>query len=152
MFRRELLVKEINVTKTCELLNQIMECELAGVIRYTHYSLMVSGPHRIPIVDFMKAQANESLVHAQQAGEILTGIEGHPRQAIATIEETNQHDLMTILRESLAHETEALRLYKALLEEVEDGSIYIEEYARTMIGQEELHSMELKKMLRDYEG
>lgn len=145
-------MKEFNVKNTCELLNQIMECELAGVIRYTHYSLMVSGPHRIPIVDFMKAQANESLVHAQQAGEILTGLEGHPRQAIATIEETNQHDLMTILRESLAHETEALRLYKALLAEVGDGSIYIEEYARTMIGQEELHAMELKKMLRDYEA
>ena len=144
-------MKTLNVERTCEILNDIMECELAGVIRYTHYSLMVSGPHRIPIVDFMKAQASESLVHAQHAGEILTGLEGHPHQAIANIEETHQHDLMTILKESLAHESEALRLYKELLTEVEDGSIYIEEYARTMIGQEELHSMELKKMLRDYE-
>ena len=144
-------MKTLNVERTCEILNDIMECELAGVIRYTHYSLMVSGPHRIPIVDFMKAQASESLVHAQQAGEILTGLEGHPHQAIANIEETHQHDLMTILKESLAHESEALRLYKELLTEVEDGSIYIEEYALTMIGQEELHSMELKKMLRDYE-
>lgn len=144
-------MREINIEQTCELLNQIMECELAGVIRYTHYSLMVSGPHRIPIVDFMKAQASESLMHAQQAGEILTGLEGHPRQAIANIEETHQHDLMTILKESLAHESEALRLYKELLDEVENGSIYLEEFARTMIGQEELHSMELKKMLRDYE-
>ena len=48
-----------------------MECELAGVVRYTHSSMMVSGPHRIPIVDFLKEQANESLIHAQQAGEIL---------------------------------------------------------------------------------
>ena len=129
-----------------------MECELAGVIRYTHYSLMVTGPHRIPIVDFMKAQATESLLHAQQAGEILTGLEGHPRQSIAPIEETHQHDLNTVLQESLAHETAALNLYKQLLDEVENGSIYIEEYARSMIGQEELHAMELKKMLRDYEN
>lgn len=144
-------MRDLNVEQTCEILNQIMECELAGVIRYTHYSLMVSGPHRIPIVDFMKAQAAESLMHAQQAGEILTGLEGHPRQAIANIEETHQHDLMTILKESLAHEAQALNLYKQLLTEVEDCSIYIEEYARTMIGQEELHAMELRKMLRDYE-
>ena len=144
------MMKELNVNKTCELLNQIMECELAGVIRYTHYSLMVSGPHRIPIVDFMKAQATESLVHAQQAGEILTGLEGHPRQAISEIEETHQHDLMTILRESLSHELTALELYKSLLDEVENASIYLEEYARGMIGQEELHSMELRKMLRDF--
>ena len=144
-------MKELNIDRTCELLNQIMDCELAGVIRYTHYSLMVSGPHRIPIVDFMKAQASESLLHAQQAGEILTGLEGHPRQAISDIEETHQHDLMTILSESLSHELLALSLYKKLLEEVENASIYIEEYARGMIGQEELHSMELKKMLRDFE-
>ena len=145
-------MKELNVERTCELLNQIMECELAGVIRYTHYSLMVTGPHRIPIVDFMKAQATESLDHAQQAGEILTGLEGHPRQGIAEIEETHKHDLATVLQESLTHELTALNLYKSLLEEVEDGSIYIEEYARGMIGQEELHSMELKKMLRDYQN
>jgi bacterioferritin len=113
---------------------------------------MVTGPHRIPIVEFMKAQATESLDHAQQAGEILTGLEGHPRQGIAEIEETHKHDLATILQESLAHELAALNLYKSLLEEVEDGSIYIEEYARGMIGQEELHSMELKKMLRDYQN
>ena len=144
-------MKDLNIENTCELLNQIMECELAGVIRYTHYSLMVSGPHRIPIVDFMKAQANESLLHAQQAGEILTGLEGHPRQGISEIEETHQHDLMTILSESLSHELTALNLYKALLDEVEDASVYIEEYARGMIGQEELHSMELKKMLRDFD-
>ena len=145
-------MRDIDITRTCEILNQIMECELAGVIRYTHYSLMVTGPHRIPIVDFMKAQATESLLHAQQAGEILTGLEGHPRQSIAPIEETHQHDLNTVLQESLAHETAALNLYKQLLDEVENGSIYIEEYARSMIGQEELHSMELKKMLRDYEN
>ena len=145
-------MRDIDITRTCELLNQIMECELAGVIRYTHYSLMVTGPHRIPIVDFMKAQATESLLHAQQAGEILTGLEGHPRQSIAPIEETHQHDLNTVLQESLAHETAALNLYKQLLDEVENGSIYIEEYARSMIGQEELHAMELKKMLRDYEN
>ena len=124
-----------------------MECELAGVIRYTHYSLMVTGPHRIPIVDFMKAQATESLQHAQQAGEILTGPEGHPRQGIADIEETHQHDLATIIEES-PRTSSALNLYKTLLEEVEGGSIYIEEYARKAIGQEELHSMELRKMLR----
>ena len=127
-----------------------MECELAGVVRYTHYSIMVSGPYRIPIVDFMKAQANESLLHAQQVGEILTGLNGHPTQKIAPIEESHQHSIKDILQESLEHEVRALSLYKDLLKEVENASIYLEEFARTMIGQEELHTMELKKMLRDF--
>jgi len=141
---------DLNTEKTCSILNSIMEYELAGVVRYTHYSIMVSGPYRIPIVQFMQAQANESLQHAQQAGEILTGLDGHPSQKIASIEETHQHSIKAILQESLEHELHALSLYKKLLEEVQDASIYLEEFARTMIGQEELHTMELKKMLRDY--
>ncbi len=136
--------------KSIKLLNSIMEFELAGVVRYTHYSLMVTGPNRIPIVQFFQTQANESLLHAQQAGEILTGLEGHPSLKVAQVTETNQHSVETLLRESLSHESKALELYKNLLETVEDSSIYLEEYARTMIGQEELHNMEIKKMLRDF--
>ncbi len=142
-------MKKLDVTSTHRLLNRIMEFELAGVVRYTHYSLMVSGPNRIPIVQFMKSQASESLLHAQQAGEILTGLDGHPSQKIAAIQESGEHGVEAILRESLAHEESALDLYKQLLDVVEDSSIYIEEFARTMIGQEEMHSLELRKMLRD---
>ncbi|NEP87377.1 MAG: bacterioferritin [Okeania sp. SIO2C2] len=141
---------ELNTEKAVELLNSIMEFELAGVVRYTHYSLMVTGPNRIPIVQFFQAQANESLLHAQQAGEILTGLEGHPTLKVAPIEETNQHSVPDLLKESLNHEAKALELYKSFLQIVENASIYLEEYARTMIGQEELHNMEIKKMLRDY--
>jgi bacterioferritin len=143
-------MNDLNIEKTCSILNSIMECELAGVVRYTHYSVMVSGPYRIPIVQFMKAQADESLMHAQQVGEILTGLNGHPTQKIASIEESHQHSIEAILQERREHEVRALNLYKFLLKEVQDLSIYLEEFARTMIGQEELHTMELKKMLRDF--
>ncbi|MEB3278110.1 ferritin-like domain-containing protein [Capilliphycus salinus ALCB114379] len=143
-------MRELDTEKTINLLNTIMEFELAGVVRYTHYSLMVTGPNRLSIVQFFQAQATESLLHAQQAGEILTGLEGHPSQKIAPIEETYQHTVKDILQESLSHEKTALGLYKDLLDVVENASIYIEEYARTLIGQEELHTIEIKKMLRDF--
>ncbi|TAF46809.1 MAG: bacterioferritin, partial [Oscillatoriales cyanobacterium] len=104
----------------------------------------------IPIVQFFQAQATESLLHAQQAGEILTGLDGHPSQKIAPIEETYKHSIKDLLEESLNHEKKALKKYKTLLEVVTDSSVYLEEYARTLIGQEELHQVELKKMLRDY--
>ena len=149
-------MKDLEVDRTLELLSQIMEFELAGVVRYTHYSLMVTGPNRIPIVGFMKAQATESLLHAQQAGEILTGLGGHPTVTIAPIKESFKHSMKAILEESLAHEQRALDLYKTLLDVVQDRSIYLEEFARTQIGQEELHGLEPRKMLRDigvvYEG
>lgn len=143
-------MRELDQPKAIELLNTIMEFELAGVVRYTHYSLMVTGPNRLPIVQFFKAQASESLLHAQQAGEILTGLEGHPSQKIAPIEESYKHSVKDILEESLAHERRALQLYKDFLGVAENASIYLEEYARTMIGQEELHNIEIKKMLRDF--
>jgi bacterioferritin len=143
-------MKNLDTEKTIDLLNAILEFELAGVVRYTHYSLMITGPNRIPIVDFFKAQATESLIHAQQAGEIITGLEGHPSQKIAPIVETHQHTIQDLLAESSNHEKKSLTLYKELLDTVENASIYLEEYARTMIGQEELHNIEIKKMLRDY--
>ena len=112
--------------------------------------MMVSGPYRLPIVAFLKEQAAESLMHAQLAGEKIAGLDGHPSQKIAKIKETNRHSIKDILEESLEHELHAVGLYKKLLEEVEDRSIYLEEYARGMIGEEEQHSLELKRMLKDY--
>ena len=143
-------MKELDRERTNQLLNEIMEFELAGVVRYTHYSLMVTGPNRIPIVQFFQEQANESLLHAQKVGEILTGLEGHPSLKIAPIEESYEHNLHAILTESLNHEHKALELYKQLLEIVKDSSVYLEEFTRQMIGQEELHNIEIRKMLRDF--
>ncbi|WP_009632148.1 ferritin-like domain-containing protein [Synechocystis sp. PCC 7509] len=145
-------MRELDTEKAIALLNSIMEFELAGVVRYTHYSLMVTGPNRIPIVEFFKMQATESLTHAQQVGEILTGLEGHPSLRIAPMEETFQHSVKNILEESLNHEKKALELYKILLDTVSDASVYLEEFARTMIGTEELHNIQIKKMLRDFSG
>ena len=142
--------QEINSKEVCDILNAIMEYELAGVVRYTHSSMMVSGPYRLPIVTFLKEQAAESLMHAQLAGEKIAGLDGHPSQRIAKIEETNRHTIKDILEESLEHELHALNLYKKLLDSVENKSVYLEEYARAQIGEEEQHSLELKIMLKDF--
>ena len=144
------MMEELKIEDVCTTLNEIMEYELAGVVRYTHSALMVTGPHRLPIVNFLQEQANESLQHAQQAGEFLTGLDGHPSQKIAKIVETNNHSIKDILEESLEHELYALSLYKKLLPMVEENSVYLEEYTRNLIGQEEQHQLELRKMLKDF--
>ena len=141
-------MKEMNTNEVCNIFKEIIEYELAGIVRYTHSSLMVTGPYRIPIVTFLKEQAAESMVHAQQAGELLVGLDGHPSQKVAKIEETHRHSIKDILEEGLEHELHALGLYKKLLASVADASVYLEEYARSMIGQEELHVMEVEKMLK----
>ena len=130
-------------------LSQIFTLELSGVIRYTHYSLMIVGYNRLPLIDFFKSQASESLVHANLAGEHITGLGGHPPINIQNIEESNNHEIHDILRETLDHEKKAIKIYYELLEEVDNKSVYLEEYARNMIGQEELHVLEVEKMLKE---
>lgn len=143
-------MRELDVQGVCNILNKIVEMEMAGVVRYAHSSLMVSGPNRIPIVAFLQEQANESLAHALQAGEFITGFGGHPSQRISAIEENHNHSISQILQESLDHEMAAVELYKELLIEVADASIMLEEYARGQIGTEEQHALEIRKMLRDF--
>tara|TARA_A100001234_G_C12474876_1_gene320908 strand:- start:111 stop:551 length:441 start_codon:yes stop_codon:yes gene_type:complete len=133
-----------------ETLNKIMEYELSGVVRYTHYALMITGRDRISLAQFFKDQASESLLHAQEAGEIVTGLGGHPSLNIQVIEESNKHSTIDLLNESSEHEKVAVDLYKILLDIVKDESVYIEEYARGMIKAEEMHAIEVTKMLKDF--
>ena len=129
-------------------LNQIVEHELAGVVRYTHYSFMVFGFSRIPIVSWLRDQANESLTHAQQAGEMITCLGAYPSLSIGPLLDNHKTDMTSLLRESLESENHTLGLYRELLELVRDRSIMLEEYARQMILAEEMHADEVDKMLR----
>lgn len=137
-----------NNTPVISALNTILEMELAGVVRYTHYALMIYGYNRIPIVSWLRGQATESLDHANKAGELITHLGGHPSLAIGPLLETHNHDIGGILRESLAHESASLDCYRKLLKLVEGHSVMLEEYAREMIYAEELHLGEVDKMLR----
>ncbi|MHB8876379.1 MAG: ferritin-like domain-containing protein [Myxococcaceae bacterium] len=129
-------------------LNRILELELAGVVRYIHYSLMVFGHARIPIVAWMREQATEGMKHAAEAGEHVTTLGGHPSLEIGRLLESQKHDIDQILHEALEHEREGIAGYRKLFGLVEGKSIYLEEYARKMIHDEELHVAEIDKMLR----
>jgi bacterioferritin len=139
---------DLDTDKVVATLNRILEQELAGVVRYTHYSFMVFGFGRIPIVSWLQAQATEALAHAQAAGEMITMLGGYPSLAIGRLLDSHQHDIGSILRESLETESEALALYRELLELARDRSVTLEEYARQMIQAEEMHAGEVDKMLR----
>ena len=144
-------MENIDRKKVISILNEIMKYELSGIVRYTHSALMVVGPYRESLVTYFNNQSSESLTHAQASGELLTSLGGHPTQDISIIEESNEHSINALLRESLEHEKNAVKLYKELLLEVENKSIYLEEYAKEMINNEAIHTLQDEKMLRDYE-
>lgn len=139
---------QMNQEQVINTLNKILEFELAGVVRYTHYSLMIFGNTRIPIVSWLRTQASESLDHAYQAGENITSLGGHPSLKISSLLETHKHSITDILKESLEHERQQLDNYHELLGLVQSKSVFLEEYARKMIVDETEHISEVEKMLR----
>ena len=141
-------MSDLDTKQAINVLNKILELELAGVVRYTHYSLMVFGYNRIPIVSWLKGNADESMMHALKAGEFVTMLGGHPSLKIGPLLETHQHDIGDILRESLDQERSTLNAYYELLTLTEGRSVALEEYAREMILLEEMHLDEVNKMLR----
>ena len=140
--------QELDRASAVALLNEILETELAGVVRYTHYSLMVYGYNRIPIVNWLRGEAGACLSHANEAGELVTHFGDHPSLKIGALLETHKHGISDILVEALEAEKSGLGLYKKLLDLVRDRSVLLEEYARRMIAEEELHLGEVNKMLR----
>jgi bacterioferritin len=140
--------EKFNEKEAIGILNEILELELAGVVRYLHYSLMVFGHARIPIVAWMRQQANEAMSHAAEAGEYITTFGGHPSLKIGKLLETHRHDIDEILKETIEHEQEGVHIYRRLLSLVESRNIMLEEYARRMVHDEEVHLSEVRKMLR----
>jgi bacterioferritin (cytochrome b1) len=100
---------ELDKDRAVELLNRILEAELAGVVRYTHYSFLVFGHNRIPIVSWLREQAAESLTHAQQAGEMITLLGEYPSLAIGPLLDSHQTDIGAVMRESLETEAKGAR-------------------------------------------
>ena len=144
-FIKEVIMDKVSVLKT---LNRILELELAGVVRYTHYALMIYGYNRIPIVEWLNKQAEEGLLHARLAGEMVTWLQGEPSLKIGPLLASHSHDIGDILRESLAHETAALDVYYELLSLAKDKDVRLEEYARNMVATETAHQDAVNKMLR----
>ena len=139
---------KIDQEQVVGVLNRLLEAELAGVVRYTHYSFLVFGFGRIPIVDWLRGQANESLTHAQQIGEWITTLGAYPSLEIGKLLDSHKTDIAAMLRESLDTERKALELYRELLGLVEGKNVALEEFTRQMIHAEEVHASDVDKMLR----
>lgn len=130
-------------------LNEIMTIELSGVTRYLHYSFMITGPNRIPVVAWFRAQATEALAHATLIGEKITSLGGHPTMIVKEVPETNDHHVVSILKESLEFEKKACKKYEELLPHCK-GNLSLEEMIRTFCKTEQEHIEEVAKMIGDF--
>lgn len=128
-------------------LDKILEAELSGVVRYLHYSFMIFGPNRIPITQWFRNHATEGMTHAVLIGEKITALGGHPSIKVQPVPESNEHNVLEILKESLQFEKETIQMYHGLLEVVKHD-IALEEMVRKLIAEEVGHIEEVEKMCR----
>lgn len=132
-------------------LQRLYASELSGVVRYLHYAHMIMGPHRIPIVSWLKSQATEAQDHAWQVGEKLTAFHHHPEMKVSPVLESGEHSVLDVLREALDHEREALAEYIRLLDLVRTHrptDAALEDWVRGFVALESQHLEDAEKMLR----
>lgn len=139
--------RDFDVDAAIDQLNRILEMELATIVYYTHYAFMIYGHARIPIRSWFNEQATESLVHAQEAGDMIVHLGGRPDMAIEDLPKTHHNTIDEILTEAVEREEAGCQLYRDLLGMIKDKSTVLEEYATRMVATEAMHVSEMRLML-----
>jgi bacterioferritin len=133
-----------------EALQAALDAEMDGVALYVHLSCRVFGPRIEEIVTFLRAQAAESLLHAQNLGDRMTDVGAVPRIRMREAPGSEPRTLDEVLRVALVHERRAVELYREVMENAGDD-IAMEEFARGMVAAESAHATHMEKMLRTME-
>ncbi len=133
-------------SKVISILNELLEMEISGVVRYLHYALLTKGPNRIPIVKWFHEQANEGYKHAATLGEKITALGGYPSLKVYPVPDSKSHKVLELLKESLDFEKAALAKYKDLLE-YSGKDIALSEMVRNFVLIETEHIEHVEKML-----
>ncbi len=140
------------IKEAIEILNKLFEHELAGAVRYTQYSMMIFGHARKPIQGSLQTWGDESMLHARQVGELITAFGGQVSLGIGKLLDRQYGSIDEMLEQMMLQEVEGIELYHQLMKLTENydkpGSVMLEEFARTMILEEEQHLSEIEKMLR----
>jgi len=134
--------------KLINALNEDLEKEMAGIVRYLHHSFIVFGPNRGPIVQMFRTQANESMVHAIQLGEKITALGGHPTVKVDQVFEPGYQSIEDMLSEDLKAEKIQLELYTKQLKEFGEDNLPMKLMLEQIIIDETTHVEEIEKYLR----
>ena len=97
----------------------------------------------------MDAESSDRVAGARElAGEEVTTLGAKVSLSIGELVGTHHTTVDEMMQEMLIHEQHGIELYHRLLAQTEGRSVSLEEFARQMIRNEELHLSEINKMLR----
>lgn len=120
--------------------------EVAGAVRNLHYSFLVFGPGRKPVVEFFRKEAAEAMDHAALLGEKIIALGGHPTTNAQPVKEPREHTIDALLRESIKYEEQAVRMYEGILGLVQDDTALRVLFENQVLAEQE-HVEELRKYL-----
>lgn len=126
-------------------LNEILSLEYTAVLQYTYEEFVLKGIERQQFAPMFRAEATESLGHAQMVGAKVVALGGMPTTAIGEIDTST--DLRAILAHNLELETKAADLYTRALEHVGDDDIALRVMLENQVEIERSSVEELKKLL-----
>jgi bacterioferritin len=129
-------------------LNEMMNIELNGAMKYIQYSYFVFGVRRKPIVEFLREQAEESIGHAMKVGDKIVALGGNPTVTVNEDLKARKITIEQILKESILIETKALNGYMNILKDVEDD-VVMDGFIRDFVTEESGHLEEVEKMIRE---
>lgn len=135
--------------KICDRLNEILANELAGTLMYLHYSFYIYGHARIPIVGWLRSQANEGVAHATLVGDKIIYYGGDPvTEPAKGMFPPKFESLDGMLRVALKLERDTFDLYADLLKSIDDSNLGLRVFLEQQIMEESQHIEEIEKMLR----
>ncbi|MCC7447962.1 MAG: ferritin-like domain-containing protein [Anaerolineae bacterium] len=131
------------------LLNQDLAGEFQAIVMYTVYSAQVTGPYRLELAQFMKAEIADELLHAQFLADKVVSLGGVPTtQPRPVPPATTPKEMLQNIEKA---EAEAIAGYAARSEQARQvGEIGLAVQLETMVQDETSHYEETRKLLTDW--
>lgn len=126
-------------------LNEILSLEYTAVLQYTYEEFVLKGLERQQFAPMFRAEATESLGHAQMVGAKIVALGGEPTTEIGPVDRSTE--LRAILENNLRLETRAAELYTRALQHVGDDDVALRVMLENQVEIERGSVEELQKLL-----
>ena len=126
-------------------LNDILSLEYTAVLQYTYEEFVLKGIERQQFAPMFRAEATESLGHAQMVGAKIVSLGGTPTTEVGPIDTSTE--LGAILENNLRLESKAVELYTRALNHVGEDDIALRVMLENQIEVEKGSVEELQKLL-----
>ena len=136
---------EMNKEQVIADLNEILSLEYTAVLQYTYEEFVLKGIERQQFAPMFRAEATESLGHAQMVGAKVVALGGAPTTAVGPIDTSTE--LRAILESNLKLETRAAEMYSRALQHVGDADIALRVMLENQVEIERRSVEELQKLL-----